>query len=314
MDARLVTITSPEEEAFVTSLLQQKARPNKSKALFYWIDGTNAGRGIGFSSNPLGTSTACPTVTRTRTHACPAKVVKHSKRTSKSFWCYFDCNKEFVNAICEVVIQKTGGQTDAGIETSMSSKSDISRRSTSRYEYTTTTASTTASPRTSAILSSLSTSSSASSETGHSSTHLMSDTSTESSSECEVGWRLFADKCYKFIQMDTNGEEAASLCLLHHSAQLAAITSHALQQVIETLVSGQEEPLNRPLLVDGRFDRGSRLFHWSALGQEFHFTNWAPGHPDTRFDCVVMETDSRSGLFGYWRTMDCKQDANLLCR
>lgn len=324
--AQLVTITSAQEEEFVTLLLMENARPNKSTASFFWIDGKKAiaPQSSSSSYSPMGTpGVKCPAVPRstdgrTNPSSCPAKVVKHSKRArKKSFWCPFDCHKENVDAICEVIIDKrseTAGlesrTTAAADQASEQEVRDISRRSTSQFLPMT------ASPFTS-IRSSLSSSSFASVRTAGRST-LPSLPSSSSSSlqhvECEVGWLLFTDKCYKFIQMDINGEDGSSLCLLHHSARLAAISSHALQQVIETLVSSHAEPVDRALLLGGRFDRDSRTFHWSTTGQAFRFTNWAPGHPDTRNECVAMVTDTRSSLFGSWITIDCKQEANLLCR
>lgn len=309
------------------SLLKEKAVPNKSHALYFWIDRTNTVKGIGFSSNPLGTPIAkCPPAAATAAYNndsssissfCPAKVVKASGR--KAFWCNFDCNKEFVNAICEIIIKKRDPASEHSLSKTTTRKRDISTKGTlgAALPLTSTRRLT---PSSSSFFSSSSSPSSSAPPSAVSFPPLPPSDLTATTPVtitrlyCEVGWKLHDDKCYKSIQMDTNGNEARNLCQFRDSAHLASITSSPIQQAIQTLVTNAKEAFNRPLLIDGRYDRGSRVFRWSETSQLFRYTNWAPGQPDLDHECVAMETNKTSSHFAAWKTIDCNQDANLLCR
>jgi hypothetical protein len=379
---------------------------SRSNAFYFWIDSTSTVKGIvpsssiSSSNSPLGTSGTssaisssysqtsgrCPIPSKSANSIsgdndnngalCPAKVVKISGK-KKVFWCYFDCNKQEVDAICEMIIRRDGKkEQDAGdksgieslIPGSSSGAGGIRKKTTTRKRdvsnsnnensllipslrassssppeptSTTTTTTTTPSPESVVPTSSSSpppspalasvTASATSSPPSPSSSSSPSDLTTAASPsqtgssvpaagaafDCEIGWKLHDDKCYKSIQMDSNGQEAKNLCQFRDSAHLTSITSSGQQQAIRTLVSGAKEAFNRPLLIDGRYDRSSRTFRWSELNQPFGFTNWGAGQPDLSHEgdiCVAIETDKKVHPLASWITISCNDTANLLCR
>lgn len=343
------------------SLLKGKSPDNKSNASFFWINRVNAS-GKGFTSspssftNPLGatTSSSCPRLPpspdadNASPPSCPAKVVKKS---GKVYWCYFDCYKEFVNAICEIDIIKSNNSTAAASinkkkedeeeatnraqdpiqdvrKTTTTRKRDISTKAakitTSGSPFPLLSPSTTRRPLTSIqFLPSSSDPPSATTSSASSFDLTATPLDTQATAaepaaimllDCDIGWKLFDDKCYKGIQMDTNGNEARNLCQFRDSAHLSSITSPGLQQAMQSLVSNAREAFNRPLLIDGRYDRRERTFRWSETNQPFRYTNWATGQPDLQHDCVAIVTNRSSDSFAAWITIDCNQDANLLCR
>ena len=275
----MLTIRSTDEEKFVISMLPDSVYNGSQGAAYFWIDSANVARGIGLDTNlqRLSQSKRCPPAPKQS--SCPAKVVHFATR-EPSIWCNVDCDKDHVNAICEISITRSKTNESKGPKSASILANDS---------------------RTDAPIATL--------VVTNSPSQLQMD-----SDRCGVGWLLYKSTCFKILMVRT--KDGDGMCFFRLSAGLASITSSDQQRIIQSYVSSLRDPLDKPLLLDAGFDRETGRLRSRKTQEDLRYTNWAPNEPDTSpgNECIAMIANKYSNFFGKWISTSCESSGFPLCR
>jgi Tfp pilus assembly major pilin PilA len=391
LGGKLVSVKTREEEDAVLRLLLEKRDSllKQSKAslpfnssfrntvtrkvpVFFWLDARDVNRREALETveDPLPPK-GCPH----KPTGCPAKVVRSM---TEHLWCYFDCRKSSVHAICQVkatvvtattepVIVKeiiedkklkemnalkgevssspqeslknhpdldslsSPSMTDNETINDVRSNKDVKHKTFSNDDteddqlrdlmMTSSTITVTSSDEVSSpFMESFDDASEATTIIINKKRDIVSSKPSaryralsNTSYNCEVGWRLQDRKCYKILPSMSSGEEASSACLLLYAAQAAIITSRAQSDMLVAMINANRESIqSNVIILNGkRIGLGER-FSWSN-NEVFDFKNWAAGEPQNykNGDCVGAIT--MSSTIGQWKTVSCMLPANVLC-
>lgn len=119
---------------------------------------------------------------------------------------------------------------------------------------------------------------------------------------CEVGWKRFENKCFKYLQTKVNYKNAIQLCS-NYNATMASIHSREEHLFIEEMarqhsslsgvhwvwLGGQRIKQNQTIENKTVNETETPLFKWQD-GSEFNHSEWRFNCPDKRRDedCILM--------------------------
>ena len=323
----LVQLPESEEEGklliSVTSQLTKLARDeNTSNSVFtgFWLeknDKTTAKR--------TGTS-RCPSWYGGNPK-CPIFILKPET------FCQFDCDKQYVHTVCQLIVDQTTHETTSESTTAKSKPILVSIPAvgTDDIDYTEF-----GLPITPLITPEVKTTSTSPSSQKFTSTirqfksetedpHTKLDSSTPAYSsyssirtsikrgvtgvtpseevpfvwDCDKGFKLVGNRCYKLSSIEGYGEEAESVCLSYFSGKPASVISPAVHTALVELM--RENKINVVFIGGKRVTKTSANFTW-LNGEYFDTNRWAQGEPNpTGGDCIIMDL----AVDGHWRTTKC---------
>merc|ERR1711894_165469 len=128
-----------------------------------------------------------------------------------------------------------------------------------------------------------------------------------------VEWVERGDSCYYFVATPTSWIEADQYCTYLNpgfaNTHLLSIDDSEEQQWIQNYLSTRPEFRQRNFWTSGNIIDRRRGWAWAGNGQQFSYTNWAPGEPNNSGACAQIW-----GEFNYqWDDADCYGYINFIC-
>ena len=160
-----------------------------------------------------------------------------------------------------------------------------------------------------------------------------SDNQTVQLFECNIGWTLWEQNCYKFVEQNESWHSALHFCQTFHNASLASVSSEAEQIFLQTFLFSINEANEavwlggvraNPTVLPNREKNDQNLetttngyysdFLWIDQ-RPFSYKNYAPHEPDNRGDnenCLAM--NNLDDYLGQWLDAPCNTQFKVACK